>query len=125
MRLYIHALILILLTLSSAAYGAEWVLYKTAYMTGDGYDIPASYMDRQSLEYPAKGIVKAWEKTVSRNEVHSVRSLVEIDCPGYRIRVLEVYIDEHPAKSMVTGWIDIRSEFNQIRYDAWCAKLID
>ena len=114
---------LFFLSLASSSYAENWVLYKSSFMTGDGLEIPSAYIDKESINSPSRGIVQAWERLVSRGNEHSVRSLVEIDCPGRMVRVIKAFIDERPSKTLLMNWEYIRSDFNEIRYDAWCSKI--
>lgn len=115
--------ILFFLSLAIPSYAENWVLYKSAFMTSDGLEIPSAYIDQESINSPSKGVVQAWEKLISRGLEHSARLLVEIDCHGRQVRVIKAFIDDSPSKTLLMNWERIRSDFNEFRYDAWCSKL--
>lgn len=113
-----------IMSVANISYAADWKLFKTSFITGDGYDIPFAYLDKESVTFPEKNVVQAWEQTFSRKKEHSVLSLVQIDCAGYRVRVLKAFIDDKPIKSLDTEWKYIgNDDFNEIRHEAWCKEL--
>jgi hypothetical protein len=94
------------------------------------------YIDRNSIAYPEKNKVRAWDKMISSNGKGN-RSLTEVDCKQrmYTIRAMEP-LDANDIESLkafeivMRGWTEPDQGWNYIDstdiqealYNTWCGK---
>ncbi len=94
------------------------------------------YIDKNSIAYPEKSKVRAWDKMISSNGKGN-RSLTEVDCKQrmYTIRAMEP-LDANDIESLkafeivMRGWTEPDQGWNYIDstdiqealYNTWCGK---
>jgi hypothetical protein len=127
MKLY---LTILLMLCASTALAVDWQEY--FHSQADS----RHFIDRNSVTYPDKHKVRAWEKMVSANG-NGNRSLTEVDCKQrmYTIRAMAP-LDANDFESLkvfdivMKGWTDPEQVWNYIDssdrdealYNTWCGK---